>query len=211
MVVKINSFIYIASVFLIFSSCSSNISIAKINKPAKEYYRKSLKLQSDSIMTEFGSEMGQELVDENNANITNTFDRRIAIRNRVLDSIKLLDKSLIIIDKMGNSYSGVYSESYFLYDGKCIEVYQPGHYKEEDIVKSYNQIELKEKRDDISSLASYFSANIPESNGKKIEQLEAFESFGTYNITVVKGESIRFYITSSYDINQKKDIKEFLY
>jgi hypothetical protein len=102
---------------ILFSGCASKITIAKINKPAYENLKKTIK--HDKIEAKQYIEGDPDIVEKIVGEDKYFFERQIKIRNKIVDSLSLLkkDKFMIIDSRIDNNGQRM-ELSYFFYDDK---------------------------------------------------------------------------------------------
>jgi hypothetical protein len=102
---------------ILFSGCSSEITISKLNKPAYKNFKKTIK--QDKIEAKQYIEGDPDIVKKIVGEDKYFFERQIKIRNRIIDSLSLLKKDkFMIIDSRGDNNGQRIELSYFFYDDK---------------------------------------------------------------------------------------------
>jgi uncharacterized protein YcfL len=186
-------------IVFLFSGCSSELTIAKINKPAIKNYQESIKQVKtwNKQFIESDPEIVKRAVDEEDY----YFDRNIEVRNKIVDSLDLLQKEeFIIVDSRSDNNGKRAESSYFFYNEKIIyawfkrednvsngEVFTKYTPKIENISRQY----FEKKLDGLYNIYKVFK------NGNEIpSQLENGSERTSYLVTVVKGKQVNYYSVS---------------
>lgn len=105
--------LYLVMAFM-FLGCSSQMTIAKFNKPAFKNFKENLK-EVKATNKIYGDTIVKRAVEDERY----YFDRKIKIRNKIIDSLGLLKKKkLLIVDSSTDSNGKRVELSYFFYDDK---------------------------------------------------------------------------------------------
>ena len=188
---------FISSILLL--GCSSQITIAKLNKPAYKNFKKIIK--HDKIEAkkyiEGDPDIVKKIVDEDKY----FFERQIEIRNRIVDSLSLLKKEdFIIIDSNSDNNGQRVEFNYFFYDEKIIYVWFK---REENVSNGDVFVKYTPKIENISvqsfekNLNGLYDIYKVFKNSTEIPpQLESGSERTSYLVTVVKDKQIKYYSVS---------------
>lgn len=115
-----NWFLVICTILL--TSCSSELTVNKINCTAKKHFKKDVRQlkKSNKQFTALDEDASKALIDQE----VYFFERKIEIRNKVIDSLNLLKKEKVLIIDLSKDNNGQRVESsYFFFDDKIIFVW----------------------------------------------------------------------------------------
>lgn len=172
-------------------SCAQKITTSELNHPSEENFQTGLRNMADDI----------DAINEE----TYYFDRKIALRNKIMDSLQILKKNnrIILIDAEYDFNGTRRDISYFFYDNKLLVGYftttlnkknsdneslEISHVVESSIAS------IKEGNpEDILTVYNYFNKD----NFKKIKGTINFGHFVFFNVTVVLNKEIKFYTIRS--------------
>ncbi|MEN2399348.1 hypothetical protein GKZ90_0006140 [Flavobacterium sp. MC2016-06] len=176
---------------------SQEITINKINQPYKNYFKNKI----SEIKQEYKDfpDISKQIVEDE----TYYFDKKIEIRNKILNSLNILKNKRIIIIDVVRDFNGRRNEaSYFFYNNKVmiaeytlIEEKKNGRTIINNIpyIKSSSEESLKSNSDDVIVLYNFFNKN----NFDEIRGEIAFKQFVYFNVTVVIANKIAYYIVRS--------------
>ena len=166
--------------------CKSEITNCNLNKPTiistKKQLRKNPYLKDDKIYVTSEKYL---------------LSRRIKIRNKILDSLNVLNNytKLIIVDHLWDSNGKQLEANYFSFGNKLLEV----KYEYENPEKHYIKEISQDKSQHINKIINYFDkANLNDINGE-ID----FKSFVFYNVTVLIDKQIGYYEITTDSIGNK--------
>lgn len=184
---------------ILFSGCSSGMTLSKINKPSYKIFKKEIQqIKSFNIQfIESDPEAVKVAVNEEEY----YFYRNIKMRNKILDSLNLLQKEqLIIVDSRSDNNGKRVESSYFFYDEKIIYVW----FKRDDNV--FNGEVFTKYTQQIENVSrQYFEKNLDglydiykvfEDSNKIPSQLESGSERTSYLITVVRDKKVNYYSVS---------------
>lgn len=185
-----NKIIYLLVVFLLTISCSKKLSIQNINKPFYKSFEKNFK-------TNYKKFKGTSIYEEYYLNGKYEVERSVKYRNKVIDSLNLINKEkwlLVILNS--TNYSGTYEKTFLIFDDKFV------YYDLINPNDSLNFIVKECKVEELQKLNNKDVLNIYKSfedgNFDKIKSEPDTNPLLSYKIISVKDKKI-----SSYKLNSK--------
>lgn len=192
--------IYVFLVLILFTSCSNKISVSKLNKPAKDNFKN--ELQKELVLNEEYIKGFPERKKEIEENEKFFFENRIKIRNKVIDSLNVLQNdNVIIIDRVGD-YNGQRKEaSYLFFDKKIISASHDivednskgdSYFKEIPVIEETSYQSLNDTHEtDILEIYNFFNNRDLKNNESTFDCSTAVTK--SYYITVVLNKKVSYY------------------
>jgi hypothetical protein len=185
-----NNVVYFVAIFLVNISCSKKLTMENLNKPFYSSFEKNVK----KTYKEFE---GTILFENYYSNEKYEIDRSVKFRNKVVDSLNLIDKDKWLLVRLNSTnYSGAYEKTFIIFDDKCVYYSLP---KPDDslgfIVKECKVEELQKLNNkDVLNIYKSFE----DGNFDKIKSEPDTNPLLSYKIISVKDKKI-----SSYKLNSK--------
>lgn len=194
--------IFIGIVLLI--GCSRKITLANINYPSIKFFNRSinqLKRSNKIFIQNVSNTLNSEIEEE-----TYFFKRKIEIRNKIIDSLHLLDKNrIMIIDSRKDSNGERIESAYFFYEDKTISasfIKRDSIVRNEVFVKYIPEIKEITKQNlmrnffDINQIHEVFDFN------KIPATFEGGSNNTSYWVTIIRDKKISYYSVSGF-VNYK--------
>lgn len=196
---KVDKIILLALIILFFS-CSKKVTIDKLNKPVYKDFKKNIKISYNEYKVYPSSTDSYREYYENDKY---EVDRSIKFRNKVIDSLNLIDKEKWLLVRLnGTNYSGAYEKTFIFFDSKCVYYSLPKPDDSLNFIVKECKIEelLKQNNKDILYIYESFE------NGSfdKIKIEPDTNPLLRYKIIFVKNKKISSYKLNSADYILRK-------
>ncbi|MCL9807704.1 hypothetical protein NAT51_19455 [Flavobacterium amniphilum] len=182
--------------FVVIISCSKGITINEINKPIYKDFKNGVK-RSYQEYGEFAPSSFKEFYKESKTE----FDLYVDYRNKVLDSINLLDKkSWIIIQLHSHNYSGSFEETYIFTDKEFVHYYLDLlSFESNNMSVDFQRNTIESLRNsDIKEIYNHFEKGINLKN-KKINLEPIGHPRIIYEVSVFTNKKFNFYKIDAKD------------
>lgn len=188
----------------------STLSIDEIITPST----RAMQQQSQETLNKTFEEYFYEEEDEDYKRIAKEdveyrIERTEFIKRKVLDSIGINHKSLIIIDLSGHNFSGKFEDTYFFYDENVLRAYQ------REFSLEFNPTILKiEKLEPIQhrgliALFNHFNKENHREINTTIDFNPEILQFGSFYITVILNKKVKLYYANKVDLMNSNKLEIF--
>ena len=191
---NIGIFVLLLIGFLLIS-CSSKVTYRKLNKPFYDDF----KVGNLRAYKEYG-EFAPETYKKFHRMAKDEFDLYINYRNKVLDSIKLLDEeSWMIIQLSSHKYSGSYERTYIFKRNECIYYYLDAFSFENESVIYFQTTPIDLLKDEeIAKIYNHFKKkSLPEESQINLKPIGHPRI--TYRIRTYESKKLDFYKIDAKD------------
>lgn len=191
-----NNIILLISLFLVTASCSKKLTVENLNKPFYNNFEKNIKKSYKDIGNSISF---KDYYEDGKYEI----DRSVNIRNKVIDSLNLINKEKWLFVKLNSTnYSGTYEKTFIIFDNKCVyyDLPKPDMSQKLDVEECTIEDLKKQNHKDVFEIHNALEND----NITKIKSDPDTNPLLNYQIILVRDKKIKSYKLSSKDYIIKK-------
>ena len=188
---KKNAIILLSFLTLIIFSCSKKVTIENLNRPFYSDFKKNIR----KVYREYNNTVTYKSVYENGKY---EIDRNAKFRNKVIDSIGLINKEeWLLIELRSTGYSGPYEKTFIIFDNRCVYYSLPMSHESQNLNIRECTLEDLKKLDDDDIF--YIYEALKNDRISKIEKEPDTNPLFSYRIILIKNKKINSFKLSSKD------------
>lgn len=178
-----------------FCGCAS-VDLNQYNRPSVITSEMAIKNEKKQFIKEYGIN-DKETFREIEETITYNLNKRLGIRNKIIDSLKIPLNKLTIIDYTSQDVSGTYEINYFFYgDNSYLKYFS----RVDPSISLENMSELEKVNNELYKVYELFITNTNDSLSLNPND----GSIKTYRITKIVNNKVEYFVINSLDYKIKR-------